>query len=172
MYLSDYIILALLVGGWLTYVVINATVRRRVATRAAGASRRTEGVMEILQSQGYDILDISRKVPLVTTVDGRTHQAEIEADFIVRKLGKTCVAIIRRSKGERLTNRKTRRQLLEYYVAHGPSAVLLVDPDTRKIRTIEVKPAGRFSGPMKKSFHYLLVFASGVLVAYLLLRFN
>lgn len=171
MYTSDYIILALLAGIWLVYIITRGVQRRRLAARMAQASRRVNSAVEHLQTAGYAIEDVDRRVPVQTVVDGRTYRSQVEADYLVRRGGRRFVVVTSGGQTERVTNRKSRSRLLEYYTAFRPNGgILLLDTEKGKVRNIQVKVPGQILVRTGIWLGYLVAFGIGVLAAYVLLR--
>jgi hypothetical protein len=71
-------------------------------------------------------------------VDGEIREYVVRADALVKRKRRTCVAEFKGGAGSSsVTNRATRRQLLEYAVLFDVDGVLLVDADTGHIHEVE-----------------------------------
>ncbi|KKM11765.1 hypothetical protein SY88_07045 [Clostridiales bacterium PH28_bin88] len=130
-------------------------------------------VWERLHDEGYHLMDIHRRVPVTTILDGRWYTHTLQADLVVRRERRTMVVKVRRGGKQAQGKRRdgeSRRQLLEYYLAYRPDGLMLVDISGDRIRQVsfEVRPK-----PVKGSGVYWWVILSamgGILVSWLLLR--
>lgn len=128
---------------------------RRIAARALGryqrravqvSAKRAEARAErLLLRSGFRV--VARQVPAesVLRVDGRERTFAIAADLVVEKNGQRFLAEIKSGVlVARLGHAETRRQLLEYAVAFGASAVLFVDMERERVHMVEFPALSSF----------------------------
>lgn len=99
------------------------------------AERRAQS---LLKRHDYRIVSEQLGGSYVVRVDEVPAQIYLRADFIVTKRGKCYVAEVKSGeRSARVTDRTTRRQLLEYLLAFDVDGVLLVDMHDERIRRVD-----------------------------------
>jgi len=110
---------------------------RRLGDRGEKRARK------LLERRGFRIEDWQVSVQLEAVIDGELRMFPVRADGLVRRNGERFVVEIKGGfEAAKITNRTTRRQLLEYAAAFGASAVVLVDAARDQVHTV-VFPALR-----------------------------
>ncbi|AEG61277.1 hypothetical protein [Desulforamulus ruminis] len=157
MFPGDLFVLGILIGGFLLYNMIklfqSAASRRRVlkAGKAELAARK------FLSSEGYKILSVQERVPVVTKINGKSHKSHIQADLIVQKGKEVFVVDVKTGQVAQQPNSpEIRRQLLEYYLVYQTDGVLVLDMDQKKLYRMEFQVAH----PSPKSVKFVPYFAS------------
>jgi hypothetical protein len=115
---------------------------RRKTTRALVGETRAAGLLE---RSGYAL--VARQPVQRWEVDagGRTESVLVRADYVVERGGRTFVAEVKTGDdAPSVTERATRRQLLEYLCAFDADGVLLVDPESQRVEEV------RFALPTKQ----------------------
>lgn len=159
---SLWILLALAVGaavvGGGAVWWIGRTWRRFCLRRRFQRGRKAEErAARLLVRAGYEILGEQVEERGKVEVDGESFEFPVRGDYLVAKTGKTYVAEVKSGKkAPRVSNAKTRRQLLEYLWVYPVDGVLLVDMEADVIHEVRwpglsPMPRTRFTGP------YLLV---------------
>ena len=132
-----------LAGGLFLGVVITRWVRslrerlrmwwkRRLGTR--GESRATK----LLKKAGYTVLDEQVERQGSVLLDGDEHTFKLRADALVERDGKRLVVEVKGGpQAAQISNRNTRRQLLEYACHYDVDGVLLVDAHGGSIHRVE-----------------------------------
>ena len=111
---------------------------RRARRRAARASAGEDDAVELLEDAGYIIIACQARLLWAVVVDGEPFDVELRADYLVERAGERLVAEVKTgAAAPRLDTAATRRQLLEYRVAFGVDAVLLVCPERGVIHRID-----------------------------------
>ena len=128
------VVLALLWLGW--------RLKRWWQGVRLGASRRQGARGEhraraLLARHGYTLVDTQETVVARFLVDGAPREFDLRADAIVEKDGERLVAEVKTGAAAALTNRATRRQLLEYAYAFRLDGVLLVDMAAERIYRVD-----------------------------------
>lgn len=121
--------------------------RRRVNAHFVRARQREALAADLLEGAGYTILASQVTAPCPIDQDGERRVADVRADYLVQKWGRTWVAEAK--SGPRATDpteRNTRRQLLEYAITYDVVGVLLVDAETGRISKVSFPhlPRDRF----------------------------
>lgn len=136
---GDYLVLGIVVGIFLLYWLMNLTDRirrKRTWHRAKAAEKRA---MEILESQGYKIIEIQPRKDIYYYLNGEKKKAYVKADFLVRKFFRKSVCEVKSGDQRRITQAFVRRQVFDYYFAYGVKEVLLIDMERKKIDKISLK---------------------------------
>ena len=126
------------VGVWCGARAWQRRASHRVAVvRAARALAGEVRAAHMLQAAGYTIIG-SQVQTTIAVAAGPTESAYgLRADFLVERGGQRFVAEVKTGDAAPLLgNVATRRQLLEYQIAFGVAAVLLVAPETGTITPV------------------------------------
>ena len=116
--------------------------RHRAQRRRVKRARRGEEQADaVLAAAGYTV--VAKQAPLNAQyfIDGKTYQAALRVDRILRHRRRRGIRVAEIKTGERAPDPEhpeTRRQLLEYAYAAGAEEVLLVDMETRRIHTVRL----------------------------------
>lgn len=110
----------------------------RAKRRAARAGVGEDAAAALLRRAGFRIVARQARTSWAPLVDGKPHETELRADYLVEARGELLVAEVKTGEAApRLTTAATRRQLLEYHVAFAADGVLLVCPERGAIHRIE-----------------------------------
>ena len=91
-----------------------------------------------LKNNRYKILDYQKEIKIKIKSNSDEIEIKIRPDYIVKKNLKKYIAEIKTGEfAPKLTNKSTRRQLLEYYFMTEYSGILLIDMDKKTIEKIE-----------------------------------
>lgn len=134
-----YIIILLLGGiiSLLLYQKIKNIFNRKIAIKRSVNSRRAETKAERwLKRNGFKILDRQQSKPLIIKSGSTTLRYLIRIDFLVKKNGHIYVVEVKSGAKTKITNRETRRQLLEYFLAYQPYGIILFDMENKKFSEI------------------------------------
>jgi len=131
------LLVALLLGG------VIALRLRRVFESSASSQRARRGLRgekqaeALLERHGYRVLDRQIAGGYEADLDGESRQVALSADLLVERQGRRLIAEVKTGpKAARFEHADTRRQLLEYQLAFGGDAVLLVDPERETIQEV------------------------------------
>jgi hypothetical protein len=123
--------------GGLLAIMLWRLRRSRKGRRVQAHGKRGEELAEtLLRARGFTIVERQRRMSYSLTVADAPLQVELVVDFVVHKNGRELVAEVKTGPSARLGNAETRRQLLEYQLASGADAVLLVDADRGTISQV------------------------------------
>ncbi|MDN5346920.1 MAG: hypothetical protein PWP65_484 [Clostridia bacterium] len=169
---GELLILGLLLGLFLGIWGCRRWSAKRLQLKFARARRAEREALNFLKAQGYHILDMQCRVPVVTIVDGFHYQGAVRADIIARKGKKKYVVEVKAGReGEKPAQARTRRQLLEYFLVYRPDGVLLLDMETRRLQEICLQVGqGRLAGGRRCCLvvaGYILAFLAGTFFAWL-----
>jgi hypothetical protein len=144
--------LASFVAGIVTACVVAKLMLRRwqqrqtikASNHAVARARRAhdgenDGEVQ-LENAGYAILQRQAHAIWAPRVDGVADPYELRADFLVQDIESEEILVAEVKTGElapELSTATTRRQLLEYQLAFGVNAVLLVWPERNIIQRVE-----------------------------------
>lgn len=114
-------IFILFIGGGIIclvlFIKISNWLRVKRLRKRFSKSRQAEKEAEkILKKNGYAIIDAQKSKPLLITIGDKVHRYLVRIDYLARKRGRVYVVEVK--SGEKIpyiTNRETRRQMLEYY---------------------------------------------------------
>ena len=153
------------------YIKTSNWLRAKRLRKRFSKSRQAEKEAEkILKKNGYAIIDAQKSKPLLITIGDKIHRYLVRIDYLVRKRGKVYVVEVK--SGEKIpyiTNRETRRQMLEYYLAYQPSGILLLNMKNKNISEVKFQ----FESTSRQWIIRISYFIAGIiftLVLYYLLR--
>lgn len=121
------------------YTKVNYCISSNKLKRRFAKSRTAEkGAEKLLRKKGYSILDIQKSKPILITIGDKIHRYFIRIDFLVKKKGKVYVVEVKNGeKNPYITNRETRRQMLEYYHAYQPHGIILLNMRNKNISEVK-----------------------------------
>lgn len=172
---NGILIFILFIGGGIVclflYIKISNWLRVKRLKKRFSKSRQAEKEAEkILRKNGYAVIDAQKSKPLLITIGEKTHRYLVRIDYLARRKGKIYVVEVK--SGEKIpyiTNRETRRQMLEYYLAYQPSGILLLNMKNKSISEVKFQ----FESTVRQKTIKILYFLAGVvfsLVLYYLLQ--
>ena len=128
----------LVVGVVVTRWVRNLRNRLRMWWKRRLGTRGETRAAKLLRKAGYQVLDEQVEREGTVLLDGTAHPFKIRADVLVERDGKRLVAEVKGgAEAARISNRNTRRQLLEYACHYDVDGVLLVDAHSGTIHRVE-----------------------------------
>lgn len=163
--LAIVVVLALVLSGALVEAWLRR-VRERMAARAAvkRGLRGERDAEKLLKKLGYTLIAKQAPASYSVLLDGELATFQLTADFIVESGGKRLVAEVKTGKGIKLDHAETRRQLLEYQLAFGVDSLLLVDMESKLVRTVRF-PLPKKSAAAAAAKRFTLRWATIALVA-------
>lgn len=143
------------------FIKINNWLRAKRLRKRFSKSRQAEKEAEkILRKNGYTIIDAQKSKPLLITIGNRIHRYLVRIDYLARKRGKVFVVEVKSGdKIPYITNRETRRQILEYYLAYQPCGILLLNMKNKNISEVKFQ----FESSIRQKIIKLIYFLSGVI---------
>ena len=144
--------LGVLIGIVLFYLLFRGLHKTSTGAELNPASYSEAEAEKIIHNNGYKILKKHKKFPIMTCVDGKSHLAFIEADFIVEKDKQIYVVEVKTGEELDPTEPRFRRKLLEYIYACRPDGILLLDIASSEIQKIS------FKLPMVEREHFFRFF--------------
>lgn len=165
---TDLFILGMLVGIFLFWQGYRWWRSFRLQKKVKRAKQGEKQALDLLESEGYEIVEVQKRAPICAKVDGIACKTYIAADVLVRKDGHVYVAEIKTgSEATKVSHAPTRRQLLEYFFIFKPYGILLVNMEQKKICKVEFSLAKNDQG-IKSGMCILLWFLTGVIFGWLL----
>jgi len=158
------------------YIKVNHWINSNKLKKRFSRSRIAEKEAEkLLQKKGYTIVDIQKSKPILITIGDKIHRYLIRIDYLVRKRGKVYVVEVKSGeKNPYITNRETRRQMLEYYLAYQPNGIILLNMRNKSISEVKfqfektsrqsawiIKLGYFFAGIIFTLFLYFLLYGGG-----------
>ena len=148
------------------FVKISNWLRAKRLRKRFSKSRQAEKEAEkILRKNGYAIIDAQKSKPLLITIGDKIHRYLVRIDYLVRKRGKVFVVEVK--SGEKIpyiTNRETRRQMLEYYLAYQPCGILLLNMKNKFISEVKFQ----FESTRRQKAIKLVYFLAGAIFSLVL----
>lgn len=115
--------------------------RTRVRTRKRAIARRgikgERDAEKLLRQLGYTLVLRHTPGSYGVLLDGEPLEVQLKADYLVELDGRQFVAEVKTGKAVTLDHADTRRQMLEYQLAFGVDALLLVDMESKQVRTVQ-----------------------------------
>ncbi|MGI6485757.1 MAG: hypothetical protein ACOX15_05450 [Tepidanaerobacteraceae bacterium] len=140
----------------------------KAKNRIRKAKRSEKKAIKLLESRGFEIVDIQKENSYKLYVDGKPYEACVKADIIARKGSKYYVAEVK--SGEKATSPRypeTRRQLLEYFLVYKPDGLILVDMEKKNLRKIEYAIVKDRNNNISILLKYALIFIIGLVIGFL-----
>ena len=135
------------VGGLAVWTIASFIRRIRLKYRTGRARRMELRAAGMLEAAGYTVIDTQVAGQTHVVLNGTSLHVEVRADYLVTRAGRTFVAEAKSgARAPDVTNRATRRQLLEYAIAYDTDGVLLVDTESGTVYEVEfpaLRPAER-----------------------------
>ena len=133
------------------------------------AKRGEVKAVNLLEKNGYDVVDIQKEGSYTLVIDDKPRKATVKADMIVKKGNKIYVAEVKT--GDKVTSplySDTRRQLLEYYLVYKPHGLILVDMEREKIRSVKYSFLQQDTASIVQRISWLVVlFFAGFVIGFL-----
>ena len=132
------VLLSLWIGLYLGLRATRFAVGRRTA-RSRRLGRQGEArAWQLLERVGFRVVEREAVAEGRIRVDGTTVTFRVRVDALVERGGRLFVAELKGGpEASKITNRGTRRQLLEYAFVFDVEGVLLVDAYTGRIHTVQ-----------------------------------
>ena len=171
---NGIVIFILFFGGGIVclilYIRISNWLRAKRLKKRFSKSRQAEKEAEkVLKKNGYVIIDAQKSKPLLITIGDKIHRYLVRIDYLVRKRGKVFVVEVK--SGEKIpyiTNRETRRQMLEYYLAYQPYGILLLNMKNKIISEVKFQFEITLHQKVIKIVYFLLGAVFSLVLYYLL----
>ena len=92
---------------------------------------------KFLKRKGYSILEHSKTYSYTLKFDGKSKLVYVEIDYLVKKNGKTYIVEVKSgNQAPNISNRSTRRQILEYSLFIPNDGILLLDMEKEVINEV------------------------------------
>lgn len=129
-------------GGILSlvlYLKIRDYINYQKARQRSLSSKKAEKKAENwLKRNGFRIIDKQQSRPLIIKSGKTKHRYLIRTDFLVKKGGHKYVVEVKSGhKNSKITNRETRRQLLEYFLAYQAYGIILFNMDNNSFSEVK-----------------------------------
>ena len=137
-----FVIIVFLLGGILSLILyqkIRNLLNNKKAKKRAFTSKRAEKKAEKwLKRNGFQIIDKQLSRPLIIQSGKTQHRYLIRTDFLVKKGSRKYIVEVKSGqKNSYITNRETRRQLLEYFLAYQSYGIILFDMEHKKFSEVK-----------------------------------
>lgn len=123
---------------YLYYTFIKWIEERKKKKKFKKAEILEEEASTFLQKNGYEVIERHPEIGYTLSVNGEEYSIKVTPDYLVRKEGEILIAEVKTGESAPdISNRHTRRQILEYYIASEYDGVILVDMENREINRID-----------------------------------
>ncbi|HEX5661264.1 MAG TPA: hypothetical protein VFX59_28940 [Polyangiales bacterium] len=129
-------VLFLVLGGWLEGLRRTFVAKRSASKAAKHGIKSEKDAEKLLKKLGYQVIQRRPPASYWAVVDGEPQAINLAGDWLLEKGGQSFLAEVKTGKAAKLENEATRRQILEYQLAFGVDAILLLDMDAKVMRTI------------------------------------
>jgi Holliday junction resolvase len=128
---------AVALGAWLARQLARAEARWRGRVHNLRGQRGERAAERLLRRAGYAACASKVRGSYAVQIGDQTHEVALQADYLVERAGRLLVAEVKTGRqAPRFEHAETRRQLLEYQLAFGVEAVLLVDVEAGTLREV------------------------------------
>lgn len=167
---SDLLVLGIIIGAFLIYNILKRGQSFLARRRVIKAGRAEAAARKVLESEGYTILAVQERVPVVTKINGKPHKSHIQADLIVQKGKATYVVDVKTGEvAKKPASPDNRRQLLEYFLVYQPDGVIVLDMNEQKLYHLEFEID--FPSPKNRNLvPYLISFCAGAVLTFMILK--
>ena len=141
--LNLFLILIFIFSGAVLALVLTTQIKKyihshRAVKRVLTSQRAEKGAEKLLKKHGFQILERQQTRPLIIKIGRRIHHYLIRIDFLVKKGNKKYIVEVKNGhKNSYITNRDTRRQLLEYFLAYQSCDIILLNMKNKKFSRIK-----------------------------------
>ncbi|GAB6182125.1 hypothetical protein JCM14036_34440 [Desulfotomaculum defluvii] len=167
---GDFLIIGVILGAIIIYNFLKQGQSYIARRRVLKAGKAEIAARKYLESEGYTVLAVQERVPVVTKVNGKPYKSHIKADLIVQKGKQIFVVDVKTGEtAQKPVSPDIRRQLLEYFLVYRPDGVLVLDMDNQKLYRLEFE----IDFPSPKGFNpvpYIISFCMGIVFTYILLK--
>ncbi len=166
---GENVVIGIIIGAILYYAVhkkFSGFLFSRRMRKAKQAEKKAAGFLE---DEGYKIIGYQHPAVMITYVDGKPNEHRIQADYIVKKGRKKYIVEVKTGEAApRISQAKTRRQLLEYYLCYDSDGILLVNMTDKTIQEIgfDIECSKQFLSPTKVG--YLISLLLGSILGYII----
>lgn len=130
-------ILGILLGSFFFYKLYKLQKTFKIKKYLKKAKRAEVKAASILKEHGYTIKNYQKHKKIKITINGKTEERSVYADFIVKKNFKTYIVEVKTGKQTNAAAGLVRRQLLEYYIVFKVDGILLLDMENIKLNMVE-----------------------------------
>jgi len=166
----QYIVVWMGLGAFIFYFLTRYIRKIKLKTRMKKARKGELKAIELLQRNGYEILDAQKQKQYNMTVDNKKYQISVKADMIVKKGKKIYVAEVKTGEKAPSANLPaTRRQLLEYFLVYKPDGIILVDMENQILKKVEysIINGQKLQNILLKCLRFLIILLCGVVIGFL-----
>ncbi|MDD3030892.1 MAG: HK97 gp10 family phage protein [Atribacterota bacterium] len=128
-----FLIAIITLSGGLLFLVLYIKIRnyfnhQKAIQRSISSKKAEKKAEKWLKKNGFKIIEKQQSRPLIIKTGKTSHRYLIRTDFLVKKGGHKYVVEVKSGrKNSKVTNRETRRQLLEYFLAYQTYGIILFD---------------------------------------------
>lgn len=127
----------LLVIYYLKVKIKDYRISKKIRNQLKRGIKKEEEGRKVLIEQGYKIISKNQKHSYYIQQDNSKIKITIETDYIVYKNKRKLIVEVKTGiDSPKITNRNTRRQILEYYSFIENDGILLLNMETKKISEI------------------------------------
>ena len=151
---------------FLTYKFIKKYRSRESDSNFLTPAHYLRTAIEMLEDEGYRVLDKGASVSLTTIVDGRPSHHVIQPDLIAQKEGCRYVVLLE-DEGRQLSATKAKNRYLEHYFLYQPDGIILLDTVSGGWHFIdfEIEESYQKLTPKRMLWGYLITIALGAIFA-------
>jgi len=133
-----FIIISILLSIVLRYKYREYMKRRILQKQFKRGNELEKEARYFLQRKGYKILEEQYEHYHKYKVNGEAYKSKLIVDYVVARKGKTYLVEVKTGKKAiSISDKNTRRQILEYYFAIANDGVLLLDMENEELLEIE-----------------------------------
>jgi Holliday junction resolvase-like predicted endonuclease len=169
-----FLIVVLIISGGVLSLILYLKIRdylnyHKAIQRSRSSKKAEKQAEKWLKRNGFQIIGKQQSRPLIIKTGNTSHHYLIRTDFLVKKGGyKYVVEVKSGRKNSKITNRETRRQLLEYFLAYQTYGIILFDMDSKTFSEVKFLLPYFHSRWVINAIYFFLGALSVMLVAYFL----
>lgn len=155
----------------LRYKLIEFAERRKQKKRFKRGAVLESDAKQFLKDKGYKIIDDQSVHYHKFKENGKSVQSQLKVDYVVKKSGKKYLVEVKSGKSAiNISNKHTRRQILEYDYAIENDGIFLLDMENKAMKLIEF--SSKSNKANFKLIHFVIAFSLiGIFIPYMLVKF-
>ncbi len=169
-----FLIVIFVLSGGLLFLILYLKIRdysnyQKAIQRSRSSKRAEKNAEKWLKRNGFQIIGKQQSRPLIIKTGNTSHRYLIRTDFLVKKGGNKFVVEVKSGrKNSKITNRETRRQLLEYFLAYQTYGIILFDMDSKNFSEVKFLLPYLHSKWIVNTIYFFLGALSAMLIVYFL----
>ena len=168
-YIFVLLIISILLFIVLRYKYIDYRKRRKLQKQFKRSIKLEKEAQYFLEKKGYKLLEEQYEHYHHYKVNGEDYKSKLIIDYVVSRKGKTYLVEVKSGKKAiSISNKNTRRQILEYYFAIENDGVFLLDMENEELLKIEF--ASKSNEKLRSNYLFIIIIMLIILIIVVVLQ--